>query len=129
MSHPIPEDAQRLADRLRMAADEIESMARYGVPIPSGVGVNGFEYGGMTMSALHGEFPAWAEYFEAEVEHYDHSGHHWSKAHAEVNGLRVSFAAELGPVEKPVPALAFDPRGLSADEVAGKFREYQGGAL
>lgn len=28
-----------------------------------------------------------------------------------------------------VPALAIDPRGLSADEVAGKFREYQGGAL
>ena len=92
MSHPIPEDAQRLASRLRMAADEIESAARYGVPIPTNVSVSGYEYSGMSMSSLHGEFDKWVEYFEADVEHYEYGGREWSKATAEVNGLRVEFA-------------------------------------
>lgn len=31
----IPPEAQRLADHLRKTAEEIESAARYGVPIPA----------------------------------------------------------------------------------------------
>ena len=92
MSHPIPEDAQRLADRLRMAADEIESAARYGVPIPSVVSVSGSIYGGMSFAATEDEFVAWAEYAEVDVERDHHHGHDWSSAEADFNGLPVRFS-------------------------------------
>ena len=92
MSHPIPEDAQRLAARLRMAADEIESAARYGVPIPFCVTVGGHEFASMSFSATEHEFAAWAEYAEAAVEQYEHDGYDWSAATADINGLPVRFS-------------------------------------
>lgn len=93
MSHPIPPDAQRLAHRLRMLADEIESAARYGVPIPFMVSSNGHEYGNAAFSATPEEFEAWADYTEAEVTEYDRDGRHWLSAVADVNGLPLSFSA------------------------------------
>ena len=92
MSHPIPEDVQRLADRLRMAADEILSAARYGVPIPSLVSVSAHEYGGMTFAATLDEFTAWAEYAEVEADRNHHHGCAWSSAEADINGLPVRFS-------------------------------------
>ena len=94
MSHPIPADAQRLADRLRFLAGEIESAARYGVPVPHMVSVSGHEFGGASFSATEAEFSAWAEYTEAEVERYDHDGAHWSRAEADLNGLPLSFGVK-----------------------------------
>lgn len=94
MPHKIPEDAQRLADRLRLAADEIESAARYGVPIPYLISIDGNQYGGATFSALDGEFDAWVEYSEAAVTNYVHDGSDWSRAEVNVNGLPLSFAVE-----------------------------------
>lgn len=90
----IPEDAQRLAYRLRMAADEIESAARYGVPIPPLVSVDGYQYGGASFSATEHEFAAWVDYTEARVEGYEHDGAHWSSAEADVNGLPLRFAVQ-----------------------------------
>jgi hypothetical protein len=84
MSHPIPEDAQRLALRLRLLADEVESAARYGVPIPYCVSVTGAEYGGVNISMTEDEFTAWAEYVEAEVTHDRHHGADWSNAAANI---------------------------------------------
>lgn len=93
MSHPIPEDVQRLADRLRMAADEILSAARYGVPIPYMVSASGHRFGGVSFAATEAEFTAWAEYTEAEVEDYvGPDGARWSRATVDVNGLPLSFA-------------------------------------
>ena len=92
MSYPIPEDAQRLADRLRMAADEIESAARYGLPIPYLVSVSGNKYSGAGFAATEQEFTAWADYTEAEVEHGHHHGADWSSAEADVNGLPLRFS-------------------------------------
>jgi hypothetical protein len=80
MSHPIPEDAQRLALRLRLLADEIESAARYGVPIPSLVSVGGHVFSGASFAATEHEFAAWAEYAEATVDHAYHHGADWSSA-------------------------------------------------
>jgi hypothetical protein len=90
----IPEDVQRLADRLRMAADEIESAARYGVPIPFVVSITGSKYGHMTFHASEHEFDAWADYTEAEVEDVEHAnGELWSRATVVINGgLPVAFA-------------------------------------
>ena len=99
MSHPIPEDAQRLARRLRMLADEIESAARYGVPIPYMFSVRGHKYGAASFSATEDEFAAWAEYAEAAVEHYEHEGEDWSSAECDINGLPISFAVRHEAVE------------------------------
>jgi hypothetical protein len=93
MSHAIPPDTQRLADRLHHMADEIESAARYGVPIPYMVSASGHEHGFVSFSASLEEFDAWAEYTEADVTEYDHEGGHWWRAVANVNGLPVTFAA------------------------------------
>ena len=92
MSKPIPEDAQRLADRLRMLADEIESAARYGVPVPHTVSASGHQYGAVTFSATEEEFAAWADYTEAEVTHDRHHGADWSSGEVDVNGLPLRFA-------------------------------------
>jgi len=92
MTHIIPEDAQRLADRLRSLADEIESAARYGVPIPFMVNVNGHTHGGASFSATEHQFAAWAEYAEAAVEEDDYEGCRWSRAKADLNGLPLEFA-------------------------------------
>ena len=92
MSHPIPEDAQRLADRLRMAANEIESTARYGVPIPYLISVSGHRYSGASFAATEDEFAAWVDYTEAEVEHGHHHGSDWSAAETDVNGLPLRFS-------------------------------------
>lgn len=92
MTHPIPTDAQRMADRLRLLADEIESAARYGVPIPNYINVSGHEYGAVTVSAEEHEFAAWAEYTEAEVRHDHHHGAWWSDFATDVNGLPLRFA-------------------------------------
>ena len=94
MSHPIPEDAQRLADRLRMLAVEIESAARYGVPIPYMVSATGHRFGGATFSATAEEFASWAEYTEAEVDEYDHDGFSWESAQVDVNGLPLRFSTK-----------------------------------
>lgn len=99
MSHPIPEDVQRLVARLRLAADEIESAARYGVPIPSTVSVSGHRFGGANMSATEEEFSAWAEYAEAQVEHRHHHGADWSSFKVDINGLPLSVAVRHEPVE------------------------------
>ena len=89
----IPEDAQRLASRLRAAADEIESAARYGVPIPYMVSASGHKYGALSFSATEAEFAAWVDYTEAEVEHGHHHGAAWSSVdRVDVNGLPVSFS-------------------------------------
>jgi hypothetical protein len=99
MSHPIPEDAQRLATRLRQLADELESAARYGVPLPYMVSVSGHQYGNASFSATGEEFDAWADYTEATVEKYDHNGRHWVRATADVNGLPLEFSCVAAPAE------------------------------
>lgn len=99
MSHPIPEDAQRLADRLRMLADEIESAARYGIPIPFCVTASGHPLSRASFSATEGEFAAWVDYTEAGVESYDYRGASWSRAVANVNGLPLEFAVQHAAVE------------------------------
>ena len=91
MSHQVPEDAQRLADRLRMLAVEIESAARYGVPIPYMISATGHSFGHAAFAATAEEFSAWAEYAEAEVEEYDHNGAHWLSTTVDVNGLPLQF--------------------------------------
>lgn len=101
MSAPISPDAQRLVNRLRMAADEIESAARFGVPIPFCVTVSGHEFGNASFSATEHEFAAWVDYAEAEVEHYQHKGSQWSRAAADVNGLPVEFAVRHDAAEVP----------------------------
>lgn len=93
----IPEDAQRLVARLRMLADEIESAARYGVPIPYMVSASGHKFGGASFSATEAEFDAWVDYtFEgdesADREDYEHDGSAWSRAQVTVNGLPLVFA-------------------------------------
>lgn len=88
----IADSAQRLADRLRMAADEIESAARYDIPIPFCVTVSGHEYSGLSFAATEDEFTAWAEYVEGEVRDYEYDGAPWSAVErVDVNGLPVSF--------------------------------------
>ena len=98
--HQIPEDAQRLANRLRMAADEIESAARYGVPIPSTVSASGHRFGAVGFAATEDEFAAWATYTEAEVEHSHHHGSAWSSAEVDVNGLPLRFSVRHATVEQ-----------------------------
>ena len=93
----IPEDAQRLADRLRMLADEIETAARYGVPIPQLVSASGHQFSGASFHATEDEFDAWEGYtFEGDEnatrEDYEHSGANWSRANVNVNGLPLEFA-------------------------------------
>lgn len=92
MSAKISPDARRLIDRLRMAADEIESAARYGVPVPFCVNVDGGEYGDMSFAATEAEFDAWVEYAEAVVTHHAHDGADWSRVETNINGLPVHFA-------------------------------------
>lgn len=94
MSAAIPEDAQRLADRLRALAVEVESAARFGIPIPFGFSVSGHEYGRATFAATAEEFDAWAEYTEAEVEDYEHEGEQWRSGSATIgeHDLRIQFA-------------------------------------
>ena len=95
MSAAIPADAQRLADRLRMLADEVESAARYGVPVPTLMSVSGHEYGRATFAATEEEFPAWADYVadaDPTREDYEHNGASWSRITVDVNGLPVEFA-------------------------------------
>lgn len=88
----IPADAQRLVDRLRKAADEIESAARLGVPAPKVLNVDGWEYGnGCGFHASEHEFAAWAEHTEATVRDYEHEGVPWSEAVTDVNGLPMRF--------------------------------------
>lgn len=93
----IPEDARRLADRLRMLADEVESAARYGVPIPYMVSVSGHAFGGASFSASEEEYAAWVDYTfggdsGATGEDYEHEGAGWSRATVNVNGLPLEFA-------------------------------------
>lgn len=95
----IPEDAQRLAERLRMLADEIESAARYGVPIPYMVSVSGHQLGGASFHATADEFDAWVDYTFGGDEHaagedYEHRGSAWSRAKVNVNGLPLEFACQ-----------------------------------
>ena len=89
-----PDLAALLVQQLRLAADEIDSARRYGVPIPPIVSVFAFNasHPGLSFSATEHEFAAWVEYAEAEVEEYESGGQRWSRATADVNGLRVGFA-------------------------------------
>ena len=91
MSHQIPPEAQTLAHRLRLLAAEVESAARYGVPIPYCVNVSGHVYGGASFAATETEFAAWVDYTEAEAEHDHHHGSNWSSAEVDVNGLPLRF--------------------------------------
>lgn len=98
MSHPIPENAQRLADRLRMAADEIESAARYGVPVPDSLSVSGHRFGQVHISADAELFAAWVEYADPQqVERRHHHGADWSSFEVDVNGLPLAVALRHGP--------------------------------
>ena len=102
MSHPIPEDVQRLALRLRLLADEVESAARYGVPIPFCFSVSGSEYGAASFSATPEEFAAWVEYVEAPVEHGHHHDADWSSAEANIGDgdrLPLRFSLRHEPAE------------------------------
>ena len=94
MSHPIPADAQRLADRLRFLAGEIESAARYGIPIPYMLSASGHEFGCVSFSATEEEFAAWADYTGAATEDYTTAGERWSSAEADLNGLALRFAVK-----------------------------------
>src|SRR5690348_18495041 len=96
-----PEHAQRLADRLRMAADEIESAARYGVPIPYMVSVSGHEFGGASFHATEHEFDAWVDYTfagdeNATGEDYEHRGSAWSRAKVDINEIGRASCREGG---------------------------------
>lgn len=93
----IPEDAQRLVQRLRMLADEIESAARYGVPIPYMVSTSGHKCGTASFAATEEEFDAWVDYTfggdeNAHGEDYEHNGKNWSRARVDVNGLPLEFS-------------------------------------
>jgi hypothetical protein len=99
MSHPIPEDAQRLADRLRMLADEVESAARYGIPVPYMFSVSGHPRGGASFSATPHEFDSWVDYTfggdeSASGDDYTLDGFEWSSAAVNVNGLPLRFATK-----------------------------------
>jgi hypothetical protein len=102
--HTIPEDAQRLADRLRMLADEVESAARYGVPIPYMFSVSGHLFGGASFHATDEEFDAWVDYTFGDDEtatgvDYTRDGASWSRATVNVNGLPLGFACRRSVVE------------------------------
>lgn len=93
MSHLIPEDAQRLISRLRLLADELESAARYGVPVPSMCSASGHRFSGASFSATPEQFDAWLDYAEAEATlEWEDAGKHWRSAEADVNGLPLGFA-------------------------------------
>lgn len=91
---PIPKDAQRLADRLRRLADEVESAARFGVPIPTLMYVSSHKFSDVSFAATEHEFAAWVDYTEARV---DHDGDEWSSARADCNGLPLSFSVRHRP--------------------------------
>lgn len=102
----IPEDVQRLADRLRTAADEIEAAARYGVPIPYMVSASGHQLGAVSFHATPDEFDAWVDYTfggdeKAEGEDYRHRGVNWSRARVNVNGLPLEFSCQRDAEAKP----------------------------
>jgi hypothetical protein len=104
MSHPIPPDAQRLVARLRLLADEIESAARYGVPIPFMVSANGHEFGNASFHLDPGEFDTWVDYTfggdeNAAGRDYEMDGDNWSSASVDVNGLPLSFATCRGKAQ------------------------------
>lgn len=82
-----------LAQRLRALAEELESAERYGLPLPPMVSVSAHKHGSATFHTDDRDlFDQWADYTEADVTDYDHAGHHWSRATANVNGLSVQFA-------------------------------------
>lgn len=100
----IPEDGQRLADRLRMLADEVESAARYGIPIPYMVSVSGHQFGGASFHATEDEYDAWVDYTfggdeNAAGEDYQHRGSNWSRAKVNVNGLPLEFSCQRATAE------------------------------
>lgn len=105
MSAELTASTKTLARRLRMLADEIESAARYGVPIPFMVSVNGHEHGGASFHLDRpDDFAAWVDYTfgggEKAVGHdCVHDGQNWSRATVDVNGLPVTFATTHGATE------------------------------
>lgn len=101
MSHPIPENVQRLARRLRLAADEMESAARYGVPVPDLLFVDGWEYGqGVNFSASPEEFTAWRDY-TADAGPVVTRTDQYAELSVNVNGLPVHLTCrtDLLPAE------------------------------
>ena len=100
--HPIPEDVRRLADRLRDLADEVESAARWGVPVPIHWYVSGHHFGSVGCSTDPYEFAAWAEYVEADVTESIHHGGVWRSFVADVNGLPVKLSCRVSdaPVDE-----------------------------
>lgn len=95
MSHPIPPDAQRLADRLRLLAEEVESAARYGIPVPIYWSIGAAENSSVNFHATPEQFAAWADYLNAEsdVVEYEAADARWQRVErVDVNGLALSFA-------------------------------------
>jgi hypothetical protein len=82
-----------------MLAEEIESAARYGIPIPSMFSISGHTHGGASFSATPDEFDAWVDYTfggdeNAIAEDYNLDGADWSSASVNVNGLPLRFATQ-----------------------------------
>lgn len=90
----------RLVRRLNLAADELASAARFGLPVPTSASVNGYAgLEGLTLSLDSvDEFDAWADYASDVIaEDYEHDGARWQRATGTLGleGLRVSFAVRL----------------------------------
>lgn len=90
----VPPEAARLIERGRQLTEEFASAARYGVPLPTSLILDGHEHGGVYFSVGDDPalFDAWVVYADAEVTEFDHDGKHYRRAAAEVNGLSVTFA-------------------------------------
>lgn len=100
MSHPIPPHAACLIERGKLLADEMASAARYGLPIPTTVSLNGYDNleGAAFSFDTIDEFDAWAEYAAANVRECDHDDRHWHHGIGDLNGLAVSFSFAAQPV-------------------------------
>lgn len=94
MSHPIPLNTQSLIARLRHTADELESAARYGVPIPSTVSVSEGEYGEARFATYANEYGPWLEYSEGTEREYIRDDRRWRSVEAVIgeHDLKIAFA-------------------------------------
>lgn len=96
----MPETTGLLIRRLRDAADELESAARYGLTVPPVASVNGYDnLEGLQISlATVEEFDAWADYAaDVDVVEYEHDGRRWRRGAGTLGleWMRVEFAVFL----------------------------------